>query len=248
MELLNLRCSNKQDNLSKHQILKFSYQWHVINLLGMKSHSFDLSHSLSKKFTQSAYDLGIELPDEIAEKLCIRCSALLLPGISSSIRIKKCNKSKQRKNKLKQNIGNNQCDGIYKNEVHIRCHTCGLIGQKMEGCKKTNTTSKSDSSSNDKSILTSNNTINKIKPSQIVENKKSKKKNTFSFMNRIKGSSPSKSSLSSSSSSSSSTTTATTKTKGVVHKASRTIESFKKASLPSTGLGTLSSLFRNSSS
>ena len=237
MELLNLRCSNKQESLSKHQILKFSYQWRVINFLGMKTHSFNLSHSLSKKFIQSSYDLGIELPNEITEKLCIRCSALLLPGISCSIRIKKCNKHKQHKNKLKQSDDNdNQTNGgLYKNEVHIRCHTCGLIGQKMDGCPKTITTTKI----NDNDITTNDNTTKESsKTLQIVENnKKSKKKNSFSFMNRIKGSS-------SKSPSSSSTTTI----KSTAYKASKSTESFKKAGLPPTGLGTLGSLFRSSSS
>ena len=67
------------------------------------SSSTSLSHSLARKFIELGIKSGLQIPEQVKNRLCNYCSAVLLPTITSTIRVQSRGKD-SRIHKLKNLI------------------------------------------------------------------------------------------------------------------------------------------------
>ena len=93
---INLRSSYKE-GISPIVRSQLEFLWRGAHAV---SSSTALAHSLARKFMELSIKSGLHIPEQVRNRLCSWCSAVLLPTITSSVRIQSLgNESKVHKKK-----------------------------------------------------------------------------------------------------------------------------------------------------
>ena len=100
-------------DIPPHCQQRLEYLWRAMHR--MSTVSIGLSHSLCNQFSRLVHEYAVDLPHEMRQKICPKCSAFLHNPLSCSV-------------KLRLLKGNKK----YKNEFVITCTQCKEISQKLK--------------------------------------------------------------------------------------------------------------------
>lgn len=137
---LNLKCSFK-DGIQPAVRQQLEYLWRGAHMIS--SSSSTLAHSFGIKFIDLAIKSGLQIPEQVKTRFCSHCSGILLPTITSTVKIQARGKQSQIHKKKKfiprgDNNGNDETDDIdivdtkirrkLKNQVvRIKCLLCRIF-------------------------------------------------------------------------------------------------------------------------
>ena len=110
---VNLKCSFK-DGIQPAVRQQLEYLWRGAHVV---SSSSSLAHSLGIKFIELAMKSGLQIPEQIRNRFCSHCSGILLPTITSTVRVQSRGKQSKIHKKKKliprgDNNGNDETDDI----------------------------------------------------------------------------------------------------------------------------------------
>lgn len=110
---VNLKCSFK-DGIQPAVRQQLEYLWRGAHVV---SSSSSLAHSLGIKFIELAMKSGLQIPEQVRNRFCSHCSGILLPTITSTVRVQSRGKQSKIHKKKKliprgDNNGNDETDDI----------------------------------------------------------------------------------------------------------------------------------------
>jgi RNase P subunit RPR2 len=110
---VNLKCSFK-DGIQPAVRQQLEYLWRGAHMV---SSSSSLAHSLGIKFIELAMKSGLQIPEQVRNRFCSHCSGILLPTITSTVRVQSRGKQSKIHKKKKliprgDNNGNDETDDI----------------------------------------------------------------------------------------------------------------------------------------
>ena len=93
---------------------QLEYLWRGAHVV---SPSSSLAHSLGIKFIELAMKSGLQIPEQVRNRFCSHCSGILLPTITSTVRVQSRGKQSKIHKKKKliprgDNNGNDETDDI----------------------------------------------------------------------------------------------------------------------------------------
>ena len=84
------------------------------------SSSTFLANSLARKFIDLAIKYGLKIPEQVTNRLCTWCSAILLPTITSTVKVQSRGKrSKVHRKKYFAQHGDSTQEDVSENVIHI---------------------------------------------------------------------------------------------------------------------------------
>jgi len=102
---------------------KLAYQWSTVG--AMVGSDFALAHSMARSFVETAVEHGALLPSSVSERLCGRCSAPLVPSVTSYLRVHR--RRSMRHNKAQPALPEGHMRP--RSEVTVHCCVCGQVSR-----------------------------------------------------------------------------------------------------------------------